>query len=265
MTSNTDWLLTDAGLIVTESTIGSFDGDYNPHGKPEFVRSRVATQFADSIMDWTSRFAENNNAGYVNTWLLGGPSGRSDGEIAIACYELGSDPKLAHLEFKTDGYFAGCNVAQSQEIRLRECKDPMQHYDIRGNGARRITLDRLIKQEKVDLDRAKQIISDHTDVYTGDKDTGSSRSVCGHLDRDDGKYGNHGQPPFFPWGANDGKVHHAGADPMNLTFQGIWGNSCSQEFNPDAFCDQYPQYEEFRSRMNPRPPGATWETFPPGT
>ncbi|MFE7592560.1 hypothetical protein ACFU6K_24440 [Kitasatospora sp. NPDC057512] len=72
-------------------------------------------------------------------------------------------------------------------------------------------------------------------------------------------------PPFFPWGANDGKVYHAGTDPKDLTFQGIWGNSCGQEFDPDTFCDNHPQYEEFRSHMDRRPPGATWETFPPGT
>ncbi|GGP35164.1 hypothetical protein [Streptomyces abikoensis] len=83
VSSNTDWMLTDAGLIVVETTIGSFDGAYIPHGKPEFARSRVATQFADSITHWTSLFAENNNAGYVNTWLLGGPSGRQRPDAAL--------------------------------------------------------------------------------------------------------------------------------------------------------------------------------------
>lgn len=115
------------------------------------------------------------------------------------------------LNSTTDGFYIGYNVAQSQQIRLRECSDPMQRFDIRGNAARRIQLETMIKEKPVDLARAKEIISNHHDVYATDisgtsQDQGSSRSICGHLDRDDAQFGNHGWPPYFPWGANDGNL-----------------------------------------------------------
>lgn len=33
----------------------------------------VGTRGLRRVRAWTERFAQNNNAGYVNTWLLGGP------------------------------------------------------------------------------------------------------------------------------------------------------------------------------------------------
>ena len=45
------------------------------------------------------------------------------------------------------------------------------------------------------------MIADHHDVMLDQPDHPNSRTLCGHLELDDG-----GGRPFYPWGANDGKV-----------------------------------------------------------
>ncbi|GAA1293937.1 C45 family autoproteolytic acyltransferase/hydolase [Saccharothrix xinjiangensis] len=263
VTSNTDWMVTGAGLVVLETTIGSFDGAFAPDGDPEFYRSRRATQHAADIEGWTALFSENNNVGYVNTWMLGGT--HRGVENTIALYELGKGgPGDAWFTHTTNGFYTGYNVANSPEIRLQQCTDPMQRFDIRGNAARRVRLEQLLTESegKVDATRAQEIIGDHFDVYRGEESAGS-RSICGHLDLDKGEYGNHGQPPYFPWGANDGKAYHAGSDPEDpLGFRARWGNSCGQEFDPAAFVRDHPQYAEFAGHMDHRT-GYPWTAMPP--
>ena len=46
--SGTDFFITDAGLVGSETTIGGFEG-FETNGVPEFVRMRRATQDAGSI------------------------------------------------------------------------------------------------------------------------------------------------------------------------------------------------------------------------
>src|SRR5690348_17584727 len=51
----------------------------NPDGIPEFVRSRKALQFANSIDDYVATMIKGDNGGYANDWLIGD---RKTGEIA---------------------------------------------------------------------------------------------------------------------------------------------------------------------------------------
>ena len=83
ITSQDDFGVTDAGLMITETTITQFIG-WDPDGKPEFVRSRKAMQYASSIDEYVSIIKEGNNGGYANDWLVGD---RKTGEIAYL--ELG--------------------------------------------------------------------------------------------------------------------------------------------------------------------------------
>src|SRR3989449_11701847 len=48
ITSDDDFGVNSAGMMVTETTITQFAG-WDPNGKPEFVRSRKALQYANSI------------------------------------------------------------------------------------------------------------------------------------------------------------------------------------------------------------------------
>ena len=81
--SMTDFYVTSAGLGVTETTIAGFVG-YDVNGIPEYVRSRKATQYANSIDEWVDIENQGNNGGYANIWLL---ADTKNGEIAR--YEQG--------------------------------------------------------------------------------------------------------------------------------------------------------------------------------
>ena len=48
ITSDDDFGINDAGLMITETTITQFSG-FDPNGTPEFYRSRKAMQYAASI------------------------------------------------------------------------------------------------------------------------------------------------------------------------------------------------------------------------
>src|SRR5271157_4405899 len=65
ITSDDDFGVNSAGVMITETTITQFEG-WDPNGKPEFVRSRKALQYANSIDDYVRIIKEGNNGGYAN-------------------------------------------------------------------------------------------------------------------------------------------------------------------------------------------------------
>ena len=88
--SGTDFFVTDAGLVGSETTIGGFHG-FSEWGIPEFARMRRATQDASTIDEWCEIMKKGNNGGYANAWLLGDVNTRE-----IARLELG----LMHIGFE---------------------------------------------------------------------------------------------------------------------------------------------------------------------
>ena len=78
---------------------------WDPDGKPEFVRSRKALQYASSIDEYASIIKDGNNGGYANDWLIGD---RKTGEIGYL--ELGL--KNTPLWRSKDGYFVSSNFAR---------------------------------------------------------------------------------------------------------------------------------------------------------
>ena len=97
--SGTDFFLTDAGLVGSETTISGFSG-FDEKGVPEFVRMRRATQDAATIDEWCKVMREGNNGGYANGWLIGDVKTEE-----IARLELG----LKHVGFERtkDGTSSG--------------------------------------------------------------------------------------------------------------------------------------------------------------
>ncbi len=78
ITSDDDFGVNASGIMVTETTISQFVR-WDPNGRPEFVRSRQALQYAQTIDDYVRIMLDGNNGGYANDWLLGD---NKTGEIA---------------------------------------------------------------------------------------------------------------------------------------------------------------------------------------
>ncbi|OGF64888.1 MAG: hypothetical protein A2Y62_13270, partial [Candidatus Fischerbacteria bacterium RBG_13_37_8] len=106
--SGTDFFVTGAGLVGTETTIGFFVG-FNKEGTPVFERARKAMQYANTIDEWANIMIKNNNGAYANSWLIGDLNTNE-----IARLELGL--KHHYLEKTKNGYFTGSNIPHSMEI-----------------------------------------------------------------------------------------------------------------------------------------------------
>jgi hypothetical protein len=246
ISSLTDFWITSAGLMVTETTISNFVG-YFASGSPEFYRSRKATQYAASIGEWCEIFASDNNGGYANSWLLGDTK---TGEIAR--YELGLH--YSGFEITRDGFYSGFNTATDLKIRNQECVGVGDDYtDVRKNGARRLRWMQLADayRGKIDVDTAKQMIADHYDPYLDKNDHPCSRTICGHLELDDGRYGASDHGPFNPWGANDGKVVDSDM-AVRMSLWARWGHPCGRAFDAQAFMKRHAQWNWLNGYMRDR-------------
>jgi len=243
ISSTMDWWITSAGLVVNETTIGGFTG-FDNNGTPEFIRSRYACQYANNIEEWKGCMVENNNGGYACSWLLGDINTNEVARIEMGLKNIGFQ--------KTDnGYFSGYNIATNLKIRNQECSGT-SYSDIRKSGSRRLRFLQLLDGKKVSIEDAKNIIADHYDVYLEQENNPCSRTICGHLELDDAKYGSHdGQGPYYPWGANDGKVVNS-VMAKNMTFEARFGHSCGLPFDADAFLNKYRQYDWLQGYMKSR-------------
>lgn len=250
--STIDWWITGADLMITETTISRFN-KFDETKTPEFIRSRKASQYAANLGAWKEIMCSDCNGGYSGSWLLGD---NKTGEIA----KLETGLNYFGFETKTEGYFSGYNVAENLQIRNLECSGNV-YSDVRDSGARRVRFMQLLKQcSNLDIETAKNIISDHYDVYLNLPDNPCSRTICGHLDLDDAAYGSHSSAePFFPWGAVDGKVVDS-AMAKDMSFLAIWGRACGKDFNKDEFLRMHPQYLWLDPYMKSRPP-RNWQTI----
>jgi len=249
--SATDFFITSAGLIGTETTIGSFSG-FNRKGTPVFERARKAMQYANSIDEWANIMIKNNNGAYANSWLLGDIKTNE-----IARLELGL--KHHSLEKKTNGYISGSNVTDNIEILRNETEAP--YDDIRdGRVARRERWKQLMKEHygRIDVDIAKRMLADHYDVYL-QKENPSGRTICGHAELDDGSIpGSWGA--YLPGGALDGKVVDSNL-AKNWQFWAKWGSSCDIGFDAKEFLERHTQYDWLQGYLKDLP-AEPWTIFP---
>jgi hypothetical protein len=239
--SGTDFFLTDAGLVGSETTIGGFR-KFDPAGVPEFARMRRATQDASSIDEWAAVMRKGNNGGYANAWLLGDVK---TGEIARL--ELG----LEHVGFekKKDGFFVGSNVAE--DLKILRFETDTNETDIRqSNVARRVRWKQLMKENagRIDVALAKAFLADTWDAYLG-RDNPSGRTLCGHPEMDAGTGGG---APFAPSGAFDAKVVDT-ALAKQMGFVSRWGSCDGRGFDAPAFLEAHPQFEWMRGVLKSRP------------
>ena len=249
--SGTDFFITSAGLIGTETTIGGFRG-FNEKGAPVFERVRRAMQYANSIDEWADIMIKNNNGAYANSWLLGDIKTNE-----IARLELGL--KHYNLEKKTTGYISGSNVADNIKILRNETTSA--YDDLRDRSvARRERWKQLMKEHygKIDIEIAKRMLADHYDMYLG-KENPSSRTICGHHELDDGSIpGSRGA--YYPGGATDGKVVDSNL-AKNWQFWAKWGSSCDIGFDAEEFLEKHTQYDWLQGYLKDLP-AEPWTIFP---
>jgi hypothetical protein len=160
--SGDDFYITDAGLMVTETTITQFKG-FEPEGLPEFYRIRRATQYADSIDNWLKVMMEHPNGGYANDWLIGD---RKTGEIA----RLENGIKNNIVERTKDGYYVGSNFPVHEKTTREETTFDSSNSANSANARHRRSDDLMrLNKGKIDINLAKKFEADH---YDGAKERG---------------------------------------------------------------------------------------------
>jgi len=250
--SGTDFFVTDAGLVGSETTIGGFF-PFDTKGAPEFARMRHATQYASSIDEWSEIMKKNNNGGYANAWLLGDIKTKE-----IARLELGL--QYAGFEKKKDGFFVGSNVAEDLKLLRFETKSDelnIKHSSV----ARRVRWKELMKKYagKINLDLAKAFEADHYDEYVK-KNNPSGRTLCAHYEIDPMFSGL--DTPFEPGGTLDGKVVDSKM-AKQMSFVARWGAACGMPFNAKRFLKEHAQFDWMTGLLEDRP-SQPWTTFKAG-
>jgi putative hemolysin len=242
--SFTDFFVTDAGIMGTETTIGGYS-EYDPDEDPEFFRIRKAMQYADTLDEFVQLMEKKNNGGYANSWLL---ADTNTGEIMR--FELGL--QYQNVERMKDGYFVGFNAPTDPRIRNLETSSS-GYDDVRmPAGARRVRLTQLMEEHhgKIDVQVGQEILADHYDVYL-QKENPGSRTVEGRYDLDAFEYWP-ARMPFAPQGAVDGKVMDSDM-AKDLSFWARWGSSSGMPFDADEHLSEHPQWDHLAGYLKDRP------------
>ena len=231
--SSTDWFLCSSGIIGCETTIAkvNFEPDFKK-GHPYFCRIRNAMQYAKTLDECSDMMVKYNAGDYACSWLFGNIN---TNEIMIL--ELGLD---THSIQKTqNGVFYGMNSAMDLKLRTTETNDYDHTNDLTSVGARNNRLNHLLNEEyagKINIQNAKQIISDHYDAHFARVEM-TSRTVCKHSELDE-------HTEFKPIGCTDAKVTDAKM-ASKMSFYGIFGSACGRKFNAKAHIKQHPEYKHW--------------------
>lgn len=260
ITSDDDFGINSAGIMITETTITQFEG-WDPAGKPEFMRSRKAMQYANSIDDYVRIIKEGNNGGYANDWLIGD---RKTGEIAYL--ELGL--KNTPLWRTKDGYFVSSNFARDPKVIKEETSfDPNDKSS--SPNARHTRWEELMSEAKgkIDVNMAEQFLSDHVDSYerngsTGDKAQPNERGLCGHVDNSPRGVKEWGWDAYDPGGAVQGKAADS-AMAAKMTFVARAGHPCGADFLAADFLEHHPEYSWQKPLLHDMKAGP-WTVFTAG-
>ncbi len=255
ITSQDDFGVNDAGLMITETTITQFAG-WNPNGIPEFVRSRKAMQYASSIDEYAAIMRKGDNGGYANDWLIGD---RKTGEIAYLELGLRNTP----LWRTRDGYFVSSNFARDPKVIATETPGFDPKNMLSSPNARRVRAEELVHgwRGRIDVELAEKFLSDHVDSYTG-KVNPDGRSLCGHIDLDPRGVPVWGDGPYYPEGAVTGKVMDSDmAAKMELI--GRAGHPCGENFYAAPFLAAHPEYAYLKPILKDMPSGP-WTKFRAG-
>jgi Phospholipase B len=233
ITSDDDFGINAAGIMITETTITQFEG-WDPNGKPEFMRSRKALQYAKSIDDYVRIIKDGNNGGYANDWLIGD---RNTGEIAYL--ELGL--KNTPLWRTKDGYFVSSNFPRYPKL-IQEETSGFDPSDMSSSmNARRARAEEMVQSAKgtIDVQFAQAFLSDHYDSFEK-KEQPNERSLCGHVDASPRGVPQWGREPYSDDGAVQGKATDS-AMAASMSFVARAGHPCGADFLAADFLDHHPE------------------------
>jgi hypothetical protein len=251
--SGTDFFVTSAGIIGTETTIGGFIPYEN--NIPISCRIRNAMQYGNTLDDYEKMLLAGNSGDYANSWLFG-DTNRNE----IMRIELGL--RFHNTERTNNGYFIGFNAPYDPRIRNLECANTGMDDIRRHQGARKVRLADLmdIHKGKLNIEIAQKIMADHYDVYLN-KENPCSRTCCAHYELDAREYmSDQSRPkPYQPRGALDGNVVDTKM-AKNMSFSLRWGNSCGIPFDANEFCSKNRVWDYLRPYLHKRPQ-QPWTTF----
>jgi hypothetical protein len=255
ITSDDDFGVNSAGIMITETTITQFEG-WDPQGKPEFMRSRKALQYAGSIDDYVRIIKEGNNGGYANDWLIGD---RKTGEIAYL--ELGL--KNTPLWRTKDGYFVSSNFARDPKLIHDETSGFDANDASSSPNARHSRAEEMMQQAKgkIDVALAQQFLSDHFDSFEK-KEQPNERGLCGHVDASSRGVKEWDWAPNYPGGAVQGKATDS-AMAAKMSFVARAGHPCGADFLAEKFLDEHPEYAWQKPLLHDMKAGP-WTVFTAG-
>src|SRR6202166_1560280 len=254
ITSDDDFGVNAAGIMITETTIAQFEG-WDPNGKPEFMRSRKALQYAQSVDDYVRIIKEGNNGGYANDWLIGD---RKTGEIAYL--ELGL--KNTPMWRTKDGLFVSSNFARDPTvIRDETTFDPNDAAS--SPNARHARWEAVMKQAKgkIDVNMAEQYLSDHFASFEK-KEQANERALCGHVDASARGVKQWGWEAYNPGGAVQGKATDS-AMAAKMSFVARAGHPCGADFVAAEFLEKHPEFSWQQPLLRDMKAGP-WTTFQAG-
>jgi len=261
ITSDDDFGVNSAGMMITETTITQFEG-WDPNGKPEFMRSRKALQYANSIDDYVRIIKEGNNGGYANDWLIGD---RKTGEIAYL--ELGL--KNTPLWRTKDGYFVSSNFARDPKVIKEETSGFDPNDASSSPNARHARADEMVKQAKgaIDVEFAQRYLSDHVDSFEKnssrvEKPQPNERALCGHVDNSPRGVKEWEWAPYNPGGAVQGKATDS-AMAAKMSFVARAGHPCGADFSAADFLDRHPEFSWQKPLLRDMKAGP-WTVFTAG-
>jgi hypothetical protein len=236
--SGSDFFISESGMIGCETTISdiNYSPQFGKNGHPYFCRIRNAMQYGENLDDYAKIMTENNAGDYAGSWLFGDI--RSN-EIMLC--EIGL--KIHNIQRTKNGVYYGMNSAISFKLRNEETND-MDYTDMNtSSGARNIRLDALLNMKyygKIDTKNAKEIISDHYDVYTNRIEP-NSHSICIHTYEDK-------DSDFYPHKCGDGKIVDS-TMAYKMSFLARWGSSCGLPFNVEKYIKIHPEYKEWEKHL----------------
>ena len=261
--SMTDFFVTSAGIIGSETTIGNFNAF--ELRDPICCRIRECMQYGNTLDDYAERLQKGNSGDYACSWMFGDIHHKK-----IMRVELGLN--YVNIETTKNGVFVGFNSTYDERIRNIECSHSLSssvndatsigNVDSGDNslgfrnitssiGNRRVQLEKLAEKYrgKIDTSIAMKILSDHYDNHLG-KINANTRTVCKHnySDKD-------AASPFKPVGAYDCKVVDS-ALAAKMTFLARWGPPCGTSFYVKQHITKHPEWkdwEEYLVDMPKRP------------